>query len=190
MNRKQTPEQIFEAWRDTLTKPDDSIFYYHPSVERIILGLALYDIASRPYLRQLSEAEPLTLVNLYTNEMITAWIDETDGFDYLFNSLVTFSEVFAPASMAYIDKHPALRKSITTLQYLFCFWTAVGGDMSSTLADRLLDDLATDGTRISSELISQLVKRFNPVIISQGFDFDMFETLSLVEEYGLEISAK
>ena len=34
-------EQIYRQWKKTLRKLDDSIFYYHPSLERIILGLAI-----------------------------------------------------------------------------------------------------------------------------------------------------
>ena len=84
---KIVPEQIYRKWKKTLYKPDDSIFYYHPSLERIILGLAMYAIASRPYISKLGKAESLSLYNLYINEMVTEWIDETNGFEYLFTTL-------------------------------------------------------------------------------------------------------
>ena len=39
----------------------------------------------------------------------------------------------------------------------FCYWTAVAGDMSQKKADELLDNISTDGKRIDSEKIAQLV---------------------------------
>lgn len=43
-----TPEQVYNQWRSTLKEPDDSLFYYHPSLERILLGFAIFVLSSRP----------------------------------------------------------------------------------------------------------------------------------------------
>ena len=127
---KIVPEQIYRKWKKTLHKPDDSIFYYHPSLERIILGLAMYAIASRPYISKLGKAESLSLYNLYINEMVTDWIDETDGFEYLFTTLMTLSDAFPYVTQEFASQHPGLRKVIRNLQYTFSYWTAIAGDMS------------------------------------------------------------
>ena len=176
------PERIYRRWKKTLRKPDDSIFYYHPSLERIILGLAMYAIASRPYMNQLGKAEALTIYNLYINEMVTEWIDETDGFEYLFTTLMTLSDAFPYASQGFASQHPGLRKVIRNLQYTFCYWTSVAGDMSQEKADELLDDISTDGKRIDSEKIAQLVKRIQPVVISKGMELSPSEGLRLIEK--------
>ena len=166
----------------TLRKPDDSIFYYHPSLERIILGLTMYAIASRPYMYQLGKAEALTIYNSYINEMVTEWIDETDGFEYLFTTLMTLSDAFPYASQGFASQHPELRKVICNLQYTFCYWTSVAGDMSQEKADELLDDISTDGKRIDSEKIAQLVKRIQPIVISKGMELSPSEGLRLIEK--------
>ena len=174
---KIVPEQIYRKWKKTLHKPDDSIFYYHPSLERIILGLAMYAIASRPYISKLGKAESLSLYNLYINEMVTDWIDETDGFEYLFTTLMTLSDAFPYVTQEFASQHPGLRKVIRNLQYTFSYWTAVAGDMSEERADELLDDISTDGKRIDSEKIGLLIKRIQPIVISKGFELTPLEGL-------------
>lgn len=176
-----TPEQIYDMWRKSLHKPDDSIFYYHPSLERIILGLSMYAIASRPYLSKLGKAESLTVYNLYINEMVTEWIDETDGFEYLFTTLMTLSEAFLYATQGFASQHPGLRKVIRNLQNTFLYWISVAGDMSQKKADELLDDIYTDGKRIDSEKVAQLIKRIQPIVISKGLELDPLEGLQLIE---------
>ena len=176
------PERIYRQWKKTLRKPDDSIFYYHPSLERIILGLTMYAIASRPYISKLGKAESLTIYNFYINELVTEWIDETDGFEYLFTTLMTLSDAFPYASQGFASQHPGLRKVICNLQYTFCYWTSVAGDMSQEKADELLDDISTDGKRIDSEKIAQLVKRIQPIVISKGMELSPAEGLRLIEK--------
>ena len=176
------PERIYRQWKKTLCKPDDSIFYYHPSLERIILGLSMYAIASRPYISKLGKAESLTIYNRYINEMVTEWIDETDGFEFLFTTLMTLSDAFLYAGQGFANQHPGLKKVIRNLQYTFCYWTSVAGDMRQEKADELLDDISTDGKRIDSEKIAQLVKRIQPVVIGKGMELSPNEGLQLIEK--------
>lgn len=177
----KTPEQVYCQWKKSLRKPDDSIFYYHPSLERIILGLTMYEIASRPYIGKLREAESLSVCNIYINELVTAWIDEADEFEYLFTTLMTLSDVFPYASQAFANQHPKLRKDIRNLQNTFCYWISIAGDMSEKHADQLLDDISTDGKRIDSEKIAQLVKRIQPTVISKGSGLTPFQGLQLIK---------
>ena len=166
-----TPETIYSKWRETLKQPKASIYYYHPSLDRIILGLSMYEIASRPYLAKSKKLETLTLYNIFINEMVTAWIDETaETFEYPFQMLMKLSEVYTYSSQALRSNHPELKKSINALLYNFLFWVAIAGEMDEARAEELLDNIATDGKRISSEQISQVIKRFQPTILSKGLD--------------------
>lgn len=152
-----------------------------PFVVSIILGLAMYAIASRPYINKLGKAESLKLYHIYINEMVTDWIDEADGFEYLFTTLMTLSEVFPYVTQEFASQHPGLRKVIRNLQYTFCYWTAVAGDMNEKKAEELLDDISTDGKRIDSEKIAELVKRIQPIVISKGLELEPWEGLKLIE---------
>ena len=63
----------------------------------------------------------------------------------------------------------------------FCYWTAVAGDMGQKKADELLDDISTDGKRIDSEKIAQLVKRIQPIVTGKGMELTPLEGLLLIE---------
>lgn len=73
-----TPEQVYHKWKSSLRFPDDSLFYYHPTLERILLGLAIYVISSRSLILNLGKAKYLTLLHNYIPDLITAWINEDD----------------------------------------------------------------------------------------------------------------
>lgn len=66
-----TPEHVYTEWHSSLKSPDDSLFYYNPDLERILLGLSIYEISPRP----LVKAESLKILNIYITDLITAWID-------------------------------------------------------------------------------------------------------------------
>ncbi len=186
----KNPEDIYADWRQTLKKPNESIFYYHPSLERIVLGLTMYEIASRPYLNKLGKAKSMQLYNMYINEMVTSWILEDEGFEYSFKSLMTLSEGFFLACKAFEEKHPALKKTIRHLQYTFGFWTSAGGDINEDKAQELLDDIETDGERIGSEKISLIVRRLQPTVVRHGMDIDPEEACRMVENDGLHLESE
>lgn len=58
-----TVEQVYGEWRDSLKSPDESIFYYHPDLERILLGFATFAITSPRLLQNLGKAEPLKIAD-------------------------------------------------------------------------------------------------------------------------------
>ena len=72
-----TPQQVYCAWRSSLTKPGDSILYYHPSLEQILLGLSIFAINSGPLLQNLGKAESLKILNInihvFTLNRLNAW---------------------------------------------------------------------------------------------------------------------
>jgi hypothetical protein len=167
-----TPEEVYTNWRSTLKNPDDSLFYYHPSLERILLGLAIFVLTPQPALSKLGKAEPLKLLHLEVPLLITVWIDKDEAtFKDYFKFVMTISEGYMLAAAAYQKKYPSKRKVINEVMQFFACAIAYGGDMNPTLADELLDDLSTDGREIHSEKI----KAFGTKL------------LALTKEYGLDI---
>jgi hypothetical protein len=43
-----TLEEIYNKWHSALQQPDDSMFYYHPNVERILLCLSIFVLTPQP----------------------------------------------------------------------------------------------------------------------------------------------
>ena len=122
----------------------------------------------------------MSIYNIHIDEMVTAWIDGSDAFEFPFTTLMTTSEAFGYACQGLLQQHPELKKTIRALQSSFFFWVGVAGDMNETTAVELLDDIATDGTRISSDKISQLLKRHQPTVVSKGMDMTDLEMAELI----------
>jgi hypothetical protein len=167
-----TPEEVYKTWRNTVKQPGDSIYYYHPGLERILLGLCIFVLTPQPALSKLGKAKPLKLLHDYVPNLITAWIDgKDDVFEFMFNTTMTVSETYLTAANGYIQQYPSKQKNIYEVMKFFVNASGIGGDMDSTIADELLDDLTTDGTKIYSDKIAAYGTKL----------------LGLTRQYGLDI---
>ena len=166
-----TPEQVYAEWRSTLGKPDDSIFYYHPDLERILLGLSIFAINSGPLLQNLGKAESLKLLNIYIPELITAWIDEDDdAFKTMFDLTITVAEAYLTAMVAAQREYPSKKRQLNKLATFFSYAVATGGDMNPMLAQTLLDDLSTDGKHLHSTKIKDFGSKLLTLLQLHGPD--------------------
>lgn len=66
------PEELFKGWKESLKSPDDSIFYYHTELERVLLSLAIFTISSGLIFRKIGKDDPFSLLNTYITDFITA----------------------------------------------------------------------------------------------------------------------
>lgn len=149
-------EQVYKEWRSSLKSPDDSIFYYHPDLERILLGLSIYTLSSEPLIQKLRNLEHLSVLNIYTTELITAWIDEDgDAFEKLFQLTMTVAEAYLIGWAAAGKSQPSKKKETIKLGNFFTYAVASGGDMNPKLAQSLLDDISTDSKKIYSPKIQE-----------------------------------
>jgi hypothetical protein len=167
-----TPEEVYTNWRSTLKNPDDSLFYYHPSLERILLGLAIFVLTPQLALSKMAKVLSLKILHFQVPRLITAWIDEdNETFEDEFKLVLTTAECYMVVATSFKKKYPAQRRLILEIMQFFSHAISCGGDMNPTLADELLDDLSTDGREIHSEKI----KAFGTKL------------LALTKEYGLDI---
>lgn len=171
-----TPEETYLNWRSSLRNPNDSIFYYHKSLDRILLGLAIFVISTRSLRAKLGKAEMLGILHLQVPDLITYWIDENgEGFDTLFPMVMTVCEGFVPSSIAAEKRYPSSRKAIRTLAYMLGHSCGAGGDMNPCLADELLDDLSTDGHDIYSDKIKKYGENLLRLTVRHGIDIPVSE---------------
>lgn len=166
-----TPEQVYSEWRSSLKSPDDSLFYYHPGLERILLGLSIYAISSRSLVKDFGKAESLKILNIYTTDLITAWIDENDdAFKTMFDMTMTVAEAYIPCLMAAEREYPSKNRLIRKLSSLYGHAVSCGGDMAPALADSLIDNLSTDGKQLHSEKIQKFGDDLLTLIRIHGMD--------------------
>ncbi|MCM1142957.1 MAG: hypothetical protein NC453_30705 [Muribaculum sp.] len=167
-----TIEQTYNNWRASLKEPDDSLFFYHPNLERILLGLAIFEIASRPLFQKLGKAEALRILPIYIVGLISAWIDEDDeSFETMFKATMPVAEAYVIGAQAFSKSYPSKERVIKRLAMFYANAVAIAGDMNEAKAIALLDDLSTDGNQLYSDKIT-------------GFGNDI---LFLTTQYGMDI---
>lgn len=166
-----TPEEVYKNWRDTLKKPNDSIFYYHSGLERILLGLSIFVLTPQPAFAKLDKAVPLWIFHKYVPDLITAWIDDKgDDFKSVFDLTMVVSESYLLAANEYARQHQSKRKVINTIMAFFAAAASAGGDVHPHIAEELLDDLSTDGSKIYSTKIAAFGTRLLALSRQYGID--------------------
>lgn len=167
-----TIEETYQNWRSSLKKPDDSIFYYHKSLDRILLSLAIFVIASKPIVKKLGKAEMLGVLHLQVPDLITYWIDgDEEGFQTLFPMVMTVSEGLTRVARAAENRWPESKRAIRTLIYLLCHSCGAGGDMNDRLAESFLDDIETDGREIYCDKINKYGE--NLILLTRKYGMDI-----------------
>lgn len=169
-----TIEETYKEWRPLLKNPDDSLFYYHKDLKRILLGLAIFVIPSRPLFQKLDKAEALKILPIYVIGFISAWIDEDEeNFETMFKATMTVAEAYIFAGQAFSKSYPSKAKIILSIQNLYGVSVSIGGDMSDELAEELLDDISTDGNQLYGSKILFLTRQY-------GFDIQSFKLQSII----------
>lgn len=170
-NKIMTIAETYSEWRSLLKSPDESLFYYHKDLERILLGLAIFAIASRPLFQKLGKAEALKILPIYIVGLISAWIDEDEeSFETMFKATMPVAEAYVIAGQAFSKSYPSKAKIIRSIQNLYGVSASIGGDMTDELAEELLDDLSTDGNQLYSDKISDLGTKLIFLTRQYGFD--------------------
>lgn len=165
------PEELFKGWKESFRSPDDSIFYYHTELERVLLSLAIFTISSGPIFRKIGKDDPLSLLNTYITDLITAWIDEDDeAFEQMFQLTMPIADAYVNCVFATQEELPSKKEELLNLANFYSYAVACGGDMPQELADSLLDDLSTDGERLLSPKIKKLGTKILKLMQTHGHE--------------------
>lgn len=121
-------------------------------------------------MQNLGKAEPLKLLNIYTTDLITGWIDEDDDFKTIFDMTMTVAETFLPVLRAAEQKYPSKKKHLRKLSMFYSYAVATGGDMHPELAQTLLDDLSTDSHKLHSSKIQDFGSKLLTLLQLHGPD--------------------
>lgn len=176
-----TIEETYQQWRSTLKRPDDSVFYYHRSLERILLGLAIYVLSSRSLTDKLGKAEMYKILNLQVPDLLTAWIDEDEqSFESLFPMVMNVTDGLLLSAGGAEKQFPKSWKQIRQLISFLGNSVGLAGDMDEDLAEELLDDLSTDGEKIYSDKIRRYGDRLLFLTRRHGMDFNPYLDPSLL----------
>ena len=79
--RKEMLGKLEEQWAKS-NSPEDDLFYYHPSEDKIVLSHALFWVMTQNIKGKVGKEKYLLLLRQYQEEMLEAYLTESEDFYY------------------------------------------------------------------------------------------------------------
>ena len=153
--------------------PEDSIFYYHSSEDRIVLSHALFWVMTNSLKGKVAKDKNLLLIRQYQEEMLEAYLTEDDYFPELLHYCNIQYETLIPIITGvydlYTDKDARKLAGITMIA------AGYAGDMSEDLCNDLLDDIDFHFNKVKCCKIEQMLPQLNKMVEEEikGFAANM-----------------
>ena len=145
--------------------PDDDMFYYHSSEDRIVLSHALFWVMTAPIRGKIGKEKYLLLLRQYQEEMLESWLTESPDFeDLLHYCNVIYNTLPMILRGAYnfsIDKDARCLGAICVVA------GGYGGDMPDEQADELLDDIDFFYNKVKCRKIEQMQPTLNKLVVEE-----------------------
>ena len=175
MNKIKTKEelramrkQMFEEMEEKLRagkSPEDSLFYYHPSEDRIVLSHALFWVMTQSLKGKIAKEKNVLLLRQYQEEMLDAYLTEDSYFPELLRYCNIMFE-FLPIILHHIYDF-ASDKAARKLATIAIVAAGYGGDMPEALASELLDDMDFHYNKVKCRKIEQMLPRLNQMVTEE-----------------------
>ena len=175
MNKIKTKEelravrkQMFEEMEEKLRagkSPEDSLFYYHPSEDRIVLSHALFWVMTQSLKGKIAKEKNVLLLRKYQEEMLDAYLTE----DAYFPELLRYCNIlfeFLPIIIPHIYDF-ATDKAACKLATIAIVAAGFGGDIPEPLVNELLDDMDFHYNKVKCRKIEQLLPRLNQMVTEE-----------------------
>ena len=160
--RKQMFAQMEQRLHESWSSEEDSLFYYHPSEDKIVLSHAMYWTMTQPqfFKSKMRKEKFFLLLRQYEEEMLDAFLQDDNYFPELLhycNILYEMLPIILGAS------HLKAEKDARKLAAIALVAAGYAGDMDEELANELLDDMDFDRygkvkCRAIEQLMPQLMK--------------------------------
>jgi hypothetical protein len=140
--RKQIIAQMEQNLHESWSSDEDSLFYYHPSEDRIVLSHALFWVMTQGLKGRIRQEKCLLLLRQYQEEMLDAYLQDSEDFPTMLHYCNIIYE-FLP--MILKGTHDLRKdKDARKLAAIAVVAGGYGGDMDEELAEELLDDMDFD----------------------------------------------
>ncbi len=161
--RKQKFAQMEQQLKDIHPKEEDSLFYHHPSEDRVVLSHALYWTMTLPqyFKSKLRKEKFFLLLRQYQEEMLDAFLQDDDYFSDLLNYCNILYEMLPTILMSsyYRDE-----KDSRKLAAISVVAAGFGGDMPEELANILLDDIDYHYNKVMCRAIEQMMPKLMKMV--------------------------
>ena len=167
--RKEMLGKLEEQWAKSHS-PEDDLFYYHPSEDKIVLSHALFWVMTQNIKGKVGKEKYLLLLRQYQEEMLEAYLIESPDFsdllhycnilyDCLPNILLGLSE--------FRDDKDARR--LAAISVVACGY---GGDMPEDLSYELLDDIDFYYNKVKCRKIERMLPLLNTLVVEEQKSFN------------------
>ena len=159
--RKQMLDELSKKMH-LFDNPEDDIFYYHCSEDRIVLSHALFWVMTQNIKGKIAKEKYFLLLRQYQEEMLTAWLTESEEFpDLLHYCNVVYNSLPIILRGIYdlrADKAARKLSAITVVA------GGYGGDMSEDLCYDLLDDIDFCYNKVKCRKIEKKLSTLNKLV--------------------------
>lgn len=162
---KEMRKEMFSQLKQRLDQnstPEDDIFYYHSSEDRIVLSHALFWIMTKSLGGKISKEKFFLLLRQYQEEMLEAYLTESEDFRELLSYCNTIYNII-PVILQGI---PSFRtdKSARKLAAISVVAGGYGGDMPEFQCNELLDDIDFICNKVKCNKIEQILPELNEMV--------------------------
>lgn len=166
-SQKEMRKEMFDRMETELQKsckPEERMFSLHPDEEHIIVSHALFLMMSKPLATKLPSLKGLYLLRKFEEEMLTAFLTESNDFPELLRYCNLLYDVF-PYELAAAARNAAIASKVRKLQGIGMVAAGYGGDMDDDTVDDILDDMDFDrNNKVCSHVIERMLPQLNQLV--------------------------
>ena len=161
--RKQMFDRM-EAELQKTCKPEERMIALHTDEDHIIVSHALFLIMSKLLATKLPSLKGLYLLRKLEEEMLTAYLTESDGFPELLCYCNLLYDMF-PYELAAAARNAVIASKIRKLQAIGMVAAGYGGIMEDDTVDDILDDMDFDrNNKVCSHVIELMMPQLNELV--------------------------
>ena len=165
--QKDIRREMFDRMEADLRKtckPEERMFALHPDEGHIVVSHALFLMMSKPLTGKLPKLKGFYLLRKFEEEMLTAYLTESDEFPELLRYCNLLYEGF-PYELAAAARNVTIASKVRKLQGIAMVAAGYGGDMDGDTVDDILDDMDFDrNNKVCSHVIERMMPQLNTMV--------------------------
>ena len=162
--RKDMLGKTEEHWAKS-NSPEDDLFYYHPSEDKIVLSHALFWVMTQNIKGKVGKEKYLLLLRQYQEEMLEAYLTESEDFKDLLHYCNIMYNALPMLLRSTYDFHTHL--DARKLAAITIVAGGYGGDMPEDQAYDLLDDIDFYYNKVKCRKIEKLMPVLSKLVIEE-----------------------
>ena len=162
--RKEMLGKLEEHWAKS-NSPEDDLFYYHPSEDKIVLSHALFWGMPQNIKGKVGKDKYLLLLRQYQEEMLEAYLMESEDFkDQLHYCNVIYNTLPVILRSMYDFR---INLDARKLAAITIVAGGYGGDIPVDQAYDLLDDIDFCYNKVKCRKIEQMLLTLNKLVVAE-----------------------